>query len=112
MKLILHAGPMKTGSTAFQDLLACNREALHQSGIRFRWLRLPELDDLQAVMRNEEQKGWPELLLLSHECLCRVSPERLRSALAMAPESQRPSLWQDRCVRFTPVFIFRISRVT
>ena len=85
MKLILHAGPMKTGSTAFQDLLAFNQDALHQSGIRFRWLRLPELDDLQAVMRNEEQKGWPELLLLSHECLCRVSPERLRLALAIAP---------------------------
>ncbi len=85
MKLILHAGPMKTGSTAFQDLLACNRDALHQCGIRFRWLRLKELDDLQAVMRSEEMQGWPELLLLSHECLCRVSPERLRSALEIAP---------------------------
>ena len=85
MKLILHAGPMKTGSTAFQDLLSCNRDVLHQSGIRFRWLRLPELDNLQAVMQNEEQKGWPKLLILSHECLCRVSPVRLRSALAIAP---------------------------
>ena len=85
MKLILHAGPMKTGSTAFQDLLSCNRDVLHQSGIRFRWLRLPELDNLRAVMQSEEQKGWPKLLILSHECLCRVSPERLRSALAIAP---------------------------
>ena len=85
MKLILHAGPMKTGSTAFQDLLSCNRDVLHQIGIRFRWLRLPELDNLQAVMQSEEQKGWPKLLILSHECLCRVSPERLRSALAIAP---------------------------
>ena len=54
MKLLLHAGPMKTGSTAFQELLGVNRSLLEHSGIRFRHLRRQELDDLEAVMETRK----------------------------------------------------------
>ena len=86
MKLLLHAGPMKTGSTAFQELLGANHALLEQSGIRFRHLRRQELDDLEAVM-EEEGTGWPSVLLLSHECLCRLDPQRLEGALRLVPVS-------------------------
>ena len=59
MKLLLHAGPMKTGSTAFQELLVLNGSLLDQGGIRFRHLRRQELDDLEAVMEDEKRRGWP-----------------------------------------------------
>jgi len=87
MKLLLHAGPMKTGSTAFQELLVLNRSLLEQGGIRFRHLRRQELDDLEAVVEDEQRRGWPRVLLLSHECLCRVDPQRLRAALHLVPAS-------------------------
>ena len=85
MKLLLHAGPMKTGSTAFQELLGANRSLLEQSGIRFRHLRRHELDGLEAVLQDEAGRGWPRVLLLSHECLCRVDPQHLRAALQLVP---------------------------
>ena len=85
MKLLLHAGPMKTGSTAFQELLVLNDSLLEQGGIRFRHLRRQELDDLDAVVEDEQRRGWPQVLLLSHECLCRVDPQRLRAALQLVP---------------------------
>ena len=87
MKLLLHAGPMKTGSTAFQELLGVNRSLLEQVGIRFRHLRRQELDDFEAVVEDEQRRGWPRVLLLSHECLCRVDPQRLRAALHLVPAS-------------------------
>jgi hypothetical protein len=87
MKLLLHAGPMKTGSTAFQELLVLNSSQLEQGGIRFRHLRRQELDDFEAVVEDEQRRGWPRVLLLSHECLCRVDPQRLRAALHLVPAS-------------------------
>lgn len=85
MKLLLHAGPMKTGSTAFQELLGVNRSLLEQIGIRFRHLRRQELESLEAVMVDEHIRGWPRVLLLSHECLCRVDPQRLSAVLQLVP---------------------------
>ena len=80
MKLLLNAGPMKTGSTAFQELLSFNRSLLEQNGIRFRHLHPQELDDLEAVLEVEQRRGWPRVLLLSHECLCRLDSHRLKAA--------------------------------
>ena len=85
MKLLLHAGPMKTGSTAFQELLGVNRSLLEHSGIRFLHLRRQELDDLEVVLEAERRRGWPRVLLLSHECLCRLDPYRLKAALCLVP---------------------------
>ena len=85
MKLLLHAGPMKTGSTAFQELLGLNRPLLERSEIRFRHLRRPDLEGLEALLEKEERIGWPRVLLLSHECLCRLDPQHLKAALRLVP---------------------------
>lgn len=85
MKLLLHAGPMKTGSTAFQELMFNNRDLLAENKIRFRWLKRWELDELPSVLAEERGRGWPEILILSHECLCRLSPDRLHSDLCNFP---------------------------
>ena len=81
MKLLLHAGPMKTGSTAFQDLLFCNQELLAERGIHFRWLNRHYLSHLAEVL-EEEQRHRPAVLVVSHECLCRSNAEDLRSLLS------------------------------
>ena len=85
MKLLLHAGPMKTGSTAFQEFMFINRDILAEFGIRFRWLKRWELEQLSSVLAEERGQGWPEILILSHECLCRISPNRLHSDLSDFP---------------------------
>lgn len=81
MKLLLHAGPMKTGSTAFQDLLFCNQELLAERGIHFRWLNRHYLSHLAEVL-EEEQRHRPAVLVVSHECLCRSNADDLRSLLS------------------------------
>ena len=101
---------MKTGSTAFQELLGANHALLEQSGIRFRHLRRQELDDLEAVMEEEEGTGWPSVLLLSHECLCRLDPQRLEGALRLVSVSAGLFWWRDCFERFIPVFTSRTSK--
>jgi hypothetical protein len=81
MKLLLHAGPMKTGSTAFQDLLSRNQGLLAERGIRFRWLQRHYLNHLAQVL-EEERRHSPAVLLVSHECLCRSNPNDLQSLLS------------------------------
>lgn len=98
MKLLLHAGPMKTGSTAFQELMSNNRDLLAKNNIRFRWLKRSELDRLASVLAEERGQGWPETLILSHECLCRLSPDRLHSDLCDFP-GQKEALMVARPLR-------------
>ena len=57
MKLLLHAGPMRTGSTAFQELMFNNRDLLAENKIRFRWLKRWELDELPSVLAEERGRG-------------------------------------------------------
>ena len=54
MKL-LHAGPMKTGSTAFQELLGLNRPVLERSEIRFRHLRRPDLEGWRPSSKRRKE---------------------------------------------------------
>ena len=86
MKLLLHAGPMKTGSTAFQDLLFCNQELLAERGIHFRWLNRHYLNHLAEVL-EEEQRYRSAVLVVSHECICRSNPDDLRSLLSQVSGS-------------------------
>ena len=37
------------------------------------------------MLEDEQRRGWPRVLLLSHECLCRVDPQRLKAALHLVP---------------------------
>ena len=77
---------MKTGSTAFQDLMENNCSLLEQSGIRYHFLRNKHLiENLEAVLQDEEKRGWPRVLLLSSEFLCRADPLHLKAALKSVP---------------------------
>ena len=93
---------MKTGSTAFQELMVKNSELLHERGIRFRGIRRSELDQLDALMDEEQAKGWPAVLMLSHECLCRVASERLKQAFSRAPAQPKAVLVARRLREIYP----------
>lgn len=80
MKLLLHAGPMKTGTTAIQTFLRLNQEVLKSSGINFVWLRRSMLDDLAAALKDPSLQGL--VLVASHECLCRRSQADLTQILS------------------------------
>ena len=77
---------MKTGSTAFQDLMKNNYSLLEQSGIRYHFLRNKHLlENLEAVLQDEEKRGWPRVLFLSSEFLCQAEPLHLKAALKSVP---------------------------
>ena len=77
---------MKTGSTAFQELMEHNYSLLEQSGIKYHFIRNEHLlENLEAVLQDEEKQGWPRVLLLSSEFLCRAKPLRLKAALKSVP---------------------------
>ena len=57
MKLLLHAGPMKTGSTTFQEFMFVNRDILAKYDIRFRWLKRWEMDQLSFVLAEKRRQG-------------------------------------------------------
>ena len=102
MKLLIHAGPMKTGSTVFQELMVKNSELLLKRGIRFRWLRRNELKQLEDVIAEERSKGWPDVLLLSSEFLCRVAPEVLNKAFSISPVQPKAILVARRLQQTYP----------
>jgi len=67
--LILHCGPMKTGSTAIQDALRFHRQALFSLGISFYHVRAKSLEsDLEKIISEEELLG-TRIVLLSSEFL-------------------------------------------
>jgi len=84
MKLLLHAGPMKTGTTAIQTFFRVNQELLTSSGIHFVWLRRSMLDDLAAALRDPSLHG--AVLVASHECLCRQNQADLARILSAVPD--------------------------
>ena len=79
MKLLLHAGPMKTGTTAIQTFFRVNQDVLKSSGIHFVWLRRSMLDDLATALRDPSLQG--SVLVASHECLCRQNQADLVNSL-------------------------------
>ena len=79
--LILHCGPMKTGSTVIQDALEFNRDKLRQLGVSYYHVRAKALlGDLQRIISEEELSG-NRILLLSSEFFCQQDSVRLKNAL-------------------------------
>ena len=65
--LILHCGPMKTGSTFIQDTLQFHRNELLRLGVSYHQIRAKMLlSDLKRIMLEEELSG-SRVLLLSSE---------------------------------------------
>ena len=80
--LILHCGPMKTGSTVIQDTLRFHRQALFSLGISFYHVRAKSLQsDLEKIISGEELLG-NRVVLLSSEFFCQKSPRVLRDLLS------------------------------
>ena len=78
--LILHCGPMKTGSTAIQDTLEFNKIKLFGSGISYYHIRAKTLlQDLENAISQEEENN--NIILLSSEFFCQANPKSLQRIL-------------------------------
>ena len=81
MEIILHAGPMKTGSSFLQDCMKLNRAELLQFGIAYQHLRVVEQPDtrgtafLHAKVLEQRDRGCRKLLL-SSELMARFDNTR------------------------------------
>ena len=77
--LILHCGPMKTGSTAIQDTLEINKKKLLNSGISYYHIRAKTLlSDLEKAISQEKNSS---IVLLSSEFFCQENPKLLKQIL-------------------------------
>ena len=77
--LILHCGPMKTGSTAIQDTLEINKKKLLDSGISYYHIRaITLLSDLEKAISQEKNSS---IVLLSSEFFCQENPKLLKQIL-------------------------------
>ena len=80
--LILHCGPMKTGSTFIQDTLKFHHQALLEAGISYYHIRAKSLQsDLEKTISKEELIG-NKVVLLSSEFFCQKNSFLLRKALS------------------------------
>jgi len=80
--LILHCGPMKTGSTFIQDTLKFHHQALLEIGISYYHIRAKSLQsDLEKTISKEELIG-NKVVLLSSEFFCQKNSFLLRKALS------------------------------
>ncbi len=80
--LILHCGPMKTGSTVIQDALKFHRRSLLQLGISFYHILAKNLlCDLEEILLFEAEVMNP-VVLLSSEFFWRENPSFLKKALS------------------------------
>ena len=79
--LVLHCGPMKTGSTAIQDSLNLSKKKLLELGIGYYHLRAKTLLlDLERVISRESHSD-KKVILASSEFFGQVSPKLLNSVL-------------------------------
>ena len=79
--LILHCGPMKTGSTAIQDALKFHRKTLLQLEIDFYHIRAKALQqDLEQILSGVMSRDC-RVVLLSSEFFCQMNPISLKRAL-------------------------------
>ena len=90
--LILHCGPMKTGSTVIQDTLRFHRQSLLSLGISFYHVRAKSLQsDLGKIISEEELLG-NRIVLLSSEFFCQKSPFLLKKDMIFFLKDMVPTL--------------------
>ena len=80
--LILHCGPMKTGSTAIQDLLMEQRSKLLGHGISFYHIRAKSMEQQLNYVVECELNSNSEVILLSSEFFGQVNSDILKPLLA------------------------------
>jgi len=84
-QLIIHCGPMKTGSTAIQDALRQHRTALSRKGISVHHIRARSLHQQLDQVLTAEQGSRHPVVVLSSEFFGQHSPESLRPILNRFP---------------------------
>ena len=90
--LVLHCGPMKTGSTAIQDVLLEQRESLRMLGVSYHHIRARGLlQQLREVLEQERDSGCA-VLLLSSEFFSQMPEESLRPILDLFPAERHAVL--------------------
>lgn len=77
-KLIIHAGPMKTGSTAIQAYLQYQKETLLEQGIEYFYLNAPESTNL---LKKLDQLDGSRDVILSGEWLC-LHEDKIKKLIA------------------------------
>ena len=91
-QLILHCGPLKTGSTAIQDALHACRNALLSGGISvYHILARTLLQQMDQVLTKEQETDHP-VVLLSSEFFGQVSPRSIRQILDRFPADRHAIL--------------------
>ena len=91
-QLILHCGPMKTGSTAIQDALHSCRDALLSRGISSHHILARTLhQQMDQVLTQERDTNHP-VVLLSSEFFGQVSPHSIRTILERFPADRHAIL--------------------
>ena len=91
-QLILHCGPMKTGSTAIQDALHACRNALLSRGISAHHiLARTLLQQMGQVLTQERETDHP-VVLLSSEFFGQVPPQSIRQILERFPADRHAIL--------------------
>lgn len=79
--LIFHCGPMKTGSTAIQDLLTEQRDNLLRMGISYHHVRAKSLIQQVSSILEKEELTKNKIILLSSEFFSQVNPDLLKPIL-------------------------------
>ena len=96
--LILHCGPMKTGSTAIQDVLNAGRDDLRRDGISTHHIFARTLHrQMDQVLSQERETDHPVVLLTS-EFFGQVSPQSIRPILERFP-AERHAIFVSRPLR-------------
>jgi len=91
-QLILHCGPMKTGSTAIQDALHSCRDALLSRGISTHHILARTLhQQMDQVLTQERDTNHP-VVLLSSEFFGQVPPHSIRTILERFPADRHAIL--------------------
>ena len=97
--LILHCGPMKTGSTAIQDLLHEQYQFLLHLGISYHHIRANNLlENLKATLDLELTRGH-QVILLSSEFFAQTNPAILRKIVNDFPALHKYVIFVSRPLR-------------
>ena len=97
-QLILHCGPMKTGSTAIQDAFREHSAVLNRRGISVHHIRARGLhQQVDRVLTTERERG-QDVVVLSSEFFGQFPPESLRPILNRFP-AQRHAILVSRPLR-------------
>lgn len=97
--LILHCGPMKTGSTAIQDLLHEQYQFLLHLGISYHHIRANNLlENLKATLDLELTRGH-QVILLSSEFFAQTNPAILRKIVNDFPALHKYAIFVSRPLR-------------